>query len=102
MLMDEEIISLIRTAVSTAQLRVNSRRLEHVTLGNIHLTSINPCDNPDSNYSFNGYGDVTQVIDDNSQITNLCDFSGFAMVKDGVAAIVNGISIDSGLPVSLI
>lgn len=106
MSMDEKMNSLLKTAiVQSGKLRKNSKYLKNVYVTKINRLNVGACDNLDSNYSFKGDVVITVNIPTQDGINQhefpCCEISGFALIENNEVNIINGVSIDSGLPRTL-
>lgn len=104
--MDEKIVSLLKTAiVKSGKLRKGSKYLKDACLTKINRLTIVPCDNLDSNYTFKGDAVITVSVPTQYGIDQrefpICEISGFALVENDEANIINGVSIDRGLSQTL-
>ena len=99
----EEVASVVKIAIlHEGKLRRNSAFLEDVKISKLETIHLTACENQDSNYSFTGTATITRIIEtkngnDVMEFPN-CSISGYAMVEGNNVTIVNGVSVDNGLP----
>ena len=101
---EKKIINLVANAIEDEDyLRKNgSVRLENATITKLERIEVFSCNNPNTNFSFSATGtiriDIKTANGDDFQEFPNCEISGFVMINDDKAIIVNGISIDKGFP----
>ena len=94
--------SIIITAIENkTKLRHNGKDVENIKIINVILDRLTPCENPNSNYEFDGQCTIRKFIPTENgndyQEFLKCVFNGLALVNEDEAEIII-LSVRSGLP----